>query len=158
MEIERKWLLKKRPDDCEDLTLFEDAYIEQSYISIEPEVRIRKRVNSNGDINYKLTIKSNGTLSREEVNIDITDLQYENLLKLAEGKPITKDIRNYMTKDGKKLETSIVDKELDTAFIYAEIEFESEEEALKHELYLDAVDVTTDNYYKMKNYWLRTRN
>ena len=47
----------------------------------------------------------------------------------------------------------------DGAFIYAEIEFESEEQARDYQFPIDdAIEVTDDSNYKMKNYWLRTRN
>lgn len=47
----------------------------------------------------------------------------------------------------------------DGAFIYAEIEFETEEQARNYQPPIDdAVEVTDNPEYKMKNYWLRTRN
>ena len=44
-------------------------------------------------------------------------------------------------------------------FIYAEIEFSSEEDAKNFKLpdFLDWEEVTYDENYKMKNYWNRTR-
>lgn len=163
MEIERKWLIREFPDNVPGFTLFEDCYIEQSYIYVsnDTELRIRKRFRLDNDVesgaSYKLTVKGKGTISRVEINTSITEEQYNDALKLSRLRPITKHIRTYMTEDGRKLDTSVVDEGTENEFMYAEIEFDSEEEAKAYELSLDAVDVTYDDSYKMKNYWKRTR-
>jgi CYTH domain-containing protein len=61
MEIERKFLVKELP---KDLNYDTALYIEQCYISISPEIRLRKITNTyhNYIINhsYYLTVKSEG--------------------------------------------------------------------------------------------------
>ncbi|HHX62333.1 MAG TPA: adenylate cyclase [Epulopiscium sp.] len=70
MEIERKFLINKLPNLWE----FPSENIEQFYISINPEVRIRH--NKKG---YFLTVKSEGGLKRKEIEIDINECNYKEL-------------------------------------------------------------------------------
>ena len=56
MEIERKYLLDKLP---ENLTAYPHKKIEQGYLSTEPVVRIRR-----SDNEYYLTYKSKGLMVR----------------------------------------------------------------------------------------------
>jgi hypothetical protein len=44
-----------------------------------------------------------------------------------------------------------------SSFIYAEIEFDNEEDAESYIFPIKALDVTLDNNYKMKNYWKNNR-
>ena len=64
MEIERKYLIHKLPEDY-------DAYphheIEQGYLCTNPVVRIRK-----SDESYTLTYKGRGLMVREEYNLPLT--------------------------------------------------------------------------------------
>lgn len=149
MEIERKWILKELPKGLREL---KHSQVEQIYLSIEPEVRLRKNVNSIKP--YKLTVKGEGLLSREEIETHVTQAFYEEIERFI-GKPaIKKDFYVYNC-EGYKLEVSIVD---DGKFIYAEVEFDSEEQAKNYILPIpDAVEVTSNPEYKMKNYWLKTR-
>ena len=161
MEIERQWLfdINKVPErfrfGCKDM--------EQSYLNLEPEVRLRKetlRSIFESDPTYWITIKGNGDLSREEINKEITKEEYEALKRIGnitEDKVIRKI--HWETYIGKyKLELNIVDKGTENEFCYGEIEFASEEEALAFEpLDWFGKEVTYDNSYKMKNYWKRTR-
>lgn len=156
MEIERKWLMEGLPDIKEE----KHIRITQGYISVEPEVRIRSyQVLSGkdmGHIDHLLTIKGNGGLSREEVETYITEGQFNSLAALI-GRPlIEKDYWKYLL-DGHVLEVSVVDPGTKDAFCYGEIEFLSEEEAMAYEFPLKGKDVTEDQSYKMKNYWVRTR-
>lgn len=82
MEIERKFLVSRIPDNC-------DAYpfrqIEQAYLCTDPVVRIRRE-----DANYYLTYKGKGLLSREEYNLPLNQKAYEHLLQKADGIILTK--------------------------------------------------------------------
>lgn len=156
MEIERKFLINYIPD----LTPIKMAVIKQSYIHANGvEVRIRKRYNLNletsgvDNVNYRMCFKSDGKLSRQEVELDITKEKYEELLQLVNGEPIKK-IYQVFDIDGYKVECSMVDSD----WFYCEVEFISEEEANKF-LPFDFMteEVTNDDSYKMKNYWKRTR-
>ena len=104
---------------------------------------------------FRITVKGEGTLIREEIETEISE-DFYNQLKDFVGKPPIK--KNYFVFNcgGYPLTVSVVD---DGAFIYAEIEFESEEQARDYQFPIDdAIEVTDDSNYKMKNYWLRTRN
>ena len=64
MEIERKYLIKKLP---EDLAQYPHMEMEQAYLCTEPVVRVRKE----GE-DYVLTYKSKGLMVREEYNLPLT--------------------------------------------------------------------------------------
>ena len=82
MEIERKYLIKKLP---EDLAQYPYMEMEQAYLCTEPVVRVRKE----GE-DYVLTYKSKGLMVREEYNLPLTKESYEHLLEKADGTVITK--------------------------------------------------------------------
>ena len=65
-EIERKFLLESFPTD---LPLKEEKAIYQAYLSIDPEVRIRRNVVDGQEATHFLAIKSSGDLVRQEVEI-----------------------------------------------------------------------------------------
>ena len=161
MEIERQWLFDIDKVPMHSSFGYKD--MEQSYLSLEPEVRLRKETLKSifeSDPTYWITIKGNGDLSREEINKEITKEEYEALKRIGnitEDKVIKKiHWETYI--DQYKLELNIVDKGTENEFCYGEIEFGSEEEALAFEpLDWFGEEVTYDNSYKMKNYWKRTR-
>ena len=165
MEIERQWLFDI--DKVPKRFCFWHKDMEQSYLNLEPEVRLRKETSKliselvlKSDPTYWITIKGNGDLSREEINKEITKEEYEALKRIGnitEDKVIRKIHWNFYI-DQYKLELNIVDKGTENEFCYGEIEFGSEEEALAFEpLDWFGEEVTYDNSYKMKNYWKRTR-
>ena len=82
MEIERKFTIKKLPDD---LAQYEKKKIIQAYLCREPVVRIRK-----SDDSYYMTYKGSGMISREEYNLALTADAFEHLLKKADGNVISK--------------------------------------------------------------------
>lgn len=146
MEIERKWILNRVPTEFKQIV---HTQTEQFYISTNPEVRLRYDPTS--PYPFRLTIKGEGTLTREEIQEEVSEDFFNEVGK----SPIKKDYY-FFNCGGYPLEVSIVD---DGAFIYAEIEFETEEQARNYQLPIgDAVEVTDNPEYKMKNYWLRTRN
>lgn len=156
MEIERKWLIKGFPN--KNFVIDHSAAIDQAYLSIDPEVRIRRSIVGEGSsiaTNCSLTIKSNGTLSRSEVEIEISDDQYEELRRFMLFEPIGKKYRVYNFA-GYHIEMSIVDN----TWYYAEVEFESEKDAEEFEFpfpNLVVKEVTDDPNFKMKNYWKYSR-
>lgn len=152
MEIERKFWLDRFPDH---LPLIRRLQTWQGYLYTDPaEVRIRRsREEDTGREYYRLCIKSQGSLSRHEVETELTQVQFEELcLLLDQDKPlIHKDYRAYDLGDGLILECSVVDG---GAFSYAEVEFESEA-AAKAWQPLDCLgrETTYETGFKMKNYW-----
>ena len=155
LEIERKFLIDGFP---EDLELLSEVYIEQGYVSFEPEVRIRKAVVlDTGVEEYYLTIKGDGDLARREIETEITRAFYEDIANFIGVNVVRKEYKKYKLGQW-ELEVSLVDAGTDWEFYYAEIEFPSEEEANAFVLpeYLGK-EITYDAHYKMKNFWKRTR-
>lgn len=154
-EIERKFLLESFPTD---LPLKQRLTVYQAYLSIEPEVRIRRKVRFLTDIGYFLTIKSGGNIARKEIDIEISKEQFSALAEMVEHPFISKEFRIYSLPGNLELECSLVDEKMDTQFIYAEIEFPSVRDAAYFEPAFNFVsEITDDSAYKMKNYWKRTR-
>lgn len=155
LEIERKFMIEDFPNHLE---LLKSAYVEQGYVSANPEVRIRHGIDEiTGKENYTLTIKGDGTLSREEIETDVDKSFYEQVVKFIHKPMITKKYRCYLL-GGHRLEVSLVDEGTEHEFCYAEIEFPSEEEAnafVKPEFLGE--EVTEDEGGKMITYWLETR-
>lgn len=120
MEIERKFLVKKLP---EDLSGYRCRLIEQGYLSTNPVVRIRKDNNS-----YYLTYKGKGHIVREEYNLPLTEEAYHHLLSKADGNIITKKRYEIPDGTGKTIELDIFEGVFEGT-ILAEVEFDSEEEA-----------------------------
>ena len=121
MEIERKFLVNALPSD---LALYAHRTIEQGYLCTEPVVRARR----DGDT-YILTYKSKGFLSREEHNLPLTEEAYKHLIQKADGRIITKERYNIPYGDKLVIELDIFAGDL-APLMLAEVEFESEEEAL----------------------------
>ncbi|HKM22271.1 MAG TPA: CYTH domain-containing protein [Lachnospiraceae bacterium] len=120
MEIERKFLIEQLPTDI-------DAYpyhlIEQAYLCTEPVIRIRRE-----DDNYYMTYKGSGMMTREEYNLPLNQTAYNQLKPKAEGNIIAKKrvLIPYLTYT---IELDIFDAPF-APLLLAEVEFESEEEAL----------------------------
>ena len=121
MEIERKFLIKKLPDN---LTSYKARKIEQAYLCTDPVVRMRR---DNDD--YYLTYKSKGMIVREEYNFPLTKEAYGHLLAKADGNIITKTRYEIPEKDNLTIELDVFEGKFD-GLLLAEVEFASEEEAL----------------------------
>ena len=149
MEIERKFLLDKLPD----IPVKTHKTVYQGYLYTTPHVvRIRKSESlTTGENTYVLCIKSSGTLERHEIETNLTKEQFEELAGLLDKPLIKKDFYTYNIGDGLILECSIVD---DGAFSYAEVEFDSREQALawKPLEYL-GVELTYKSGFTMSSYW-----
>lgn len=107
MEIERKFLIKKLPDN---LTSYKARKIEQAYLCTDPVVRVRR---DNDD--YYLTYKSKGMIVREEYNFPLTKEAYGHLLAKADGNIITKTRYEIPEKDNLTIELDVL-KENSTDF------------------------------------------
>ncbi|MBQ3852105.1 MAG: CYTH domain-containing protein [Lachnospiraceae bacterium] len=82
MEIERKFLIDKLPENLEQ---YQYHQIEQAYLCTTPVVRIRRE-----DDTFYLTCKGSGMMAREEVNHQLTSEGYYHLLTKADGNVISK--------------------------------------------------------------------
>ena len=121
MEIERKFLISKLPENLSDYPFHQ---IEQGYLTTNPVVRIRRQ-----DDDYILTYKGNGMMAREEYNLPLNQASYEHLLTKVDGIVLTKQ-RFLIPLPG----TSCT-AELDIfsghykGLMLVEVEFETEEQA-----------------------------
>ena len=88
MEIERKFLIDKFP---EDLPLIEEAVVYQGYISVNPIVRIRSKTGAKG-VDYILCFKGAGTIARQETEIELDGDTFRELEKLLKAPMIRKHI------------------------------------------------------------------
>lgn len=160
MEIERKWWVAGWP---EGLRQTERYQMDQGYISVRPTVRIRREALEGGPTALVLCFKGAGTLSREEIETEIDGALFGKLERLI-GKPlIHKERRGYALPGGLTLEVNCVDPGQPTAFWYAEVEFESEAQALAWDpaaaglgAYLRD-ECTGRPGASMGEYWIRTR-
>ena len=116
-EIERKFLCSKIPFD---LSGFKNAEILQGYISICPVVRLRS---IGGE--FFLTVKSQGDLVRQEMEMSLTGDQFNRLWAKTEPGTISK-IRYFIPlEDGLTAELDIYGGHLQ-GLITIEVEFKTE--------------------------------
>lgn len=167
MEIERKWMVGGWPKM--PLPLLYEQNMRQGYICVRPTVRIREEAMTGGETEYVLCFKSSGgpdgTLVRQEIEISIEKDKFRELEDLIGIPLIPKVRRTYQLPDGLKLEVNHVDEGLPSEFWYAEVEYESKEQArawdpaaISPELgeYLSD-DVTDDPGQTMGAFWIETR-
>ena len=166
MEIERKFTVKKLPDDLES---YPCHVIEQAYLNTDPVVRIRRE-----DDSYYLTYKGKGLMAREEYNLPLNEESYYHLREKADGNVISKkryvipivepafDMA-YVSVSQKNIDRISLQVELDifeppfAPLVIAEVEFPDEETARAFQM-LDwfGQDVTNDPTYHNSNLSRRT--
>ena len=98
VEIEKKWLINPKtiPFDLSEAVVFQ---LEQTYINFSPEMRVRK---INDGEQYTFTLKYDMTsdgIKRNEIDIQITQEEYEELVAKQEGNSIQK-MRYQLLVDG----------------------------------------------------------
>lgn len=121
MEIERKFLIKKLPENLKEYPFH---IIEQAYLCTDPVVRVRRQ-----DDEYYMTYKGKGLLAREEVNLPLNQSAYEHLKEKADGNIISKTRYLIPDSDGiHTIELDVFDKPF-APLVLAEVEFESIEAA-----------------------------
>ena len=128
MEIERKFLVNKIPENIEHYRKIE---IEQGYVSTKPTIRIRK-----SDEKYILTVKSKSGVCKNEgdpivnneLETEITEKEYESLKEKLVKRMLRKTRYIIPLEDGLKVELDIFKDRLE-GLVFAEIEFTSIEEA-----------------------------
>ena len=120
MEIERKFLLLSLPNDID---MYEHVEIEQAYISVDPTIRLRRR-----NSEYFLTMKSNGLLAREELELTISKAQFEHLWGKIETNVIRKTRVIIPLQEGLTAEADIYHGVLQ-GLMTVEVEFNSLEQA-----------------------------
>lgn len=139
MEIERKFLIQKLPDD---LNTYPHHKIEQAYLSTDPVLRIRQK-----DNDYILTYKGPGMLAREEHEFPLNKASYQHLLKKADGNVISKT--RYLIPDASGLTIELdVFSGCFTGLIMAEVEFPDMESAGSYQMpRWFSKEVTTDTHF-----------
>lgn len=143
MEIEKKYLTQKIPFD---ITKYNKTEISQCYISTSPTIRIRK-----SDDKYILTVKSKGSLAREEFELSITKLEYENLKTKSETPEVIKTRYKVPIENKLIAEVDIYHGKL-KGLITTEVEFKTVEDAEKFvPPSWFGLDVSLDNRYKNTN-------
>ena len=120
MEIERKYLVRRLPDD---LSNYEAKKIAQGYLCTDPVVRIRR-----SNDNYYMTYKGDGLMVREEYNLPLTREAYEHLLPKIDGLLIAKTRYLIPLTDRLTAELDVFEGVL-SALTLVEVEFDSVEEA-----------------------------
>jgi hypothetical protein len=156
-EIERKFLINGFLEEF-GFEPISQSFGEQGYLFTgDIEERIQQKLTVNGELTYKLTIKSSGTIIRDEIEDEISEDFYKGIKSLIKAPFIKKTCRAYILPSGDK----IICAHVDNKWYYAEIEFDTMEEANAFDMsqYPFLVEELTDKKeYKMKNYWNRTRH
>lgn len=161
-EIERKWLLKGGDFDFPDDVNIVREQLWQYYLDvtfdangkIAHEIRIRYKAGSN---NGKMTFKRGSGLERIEIEDKLFSARkfVAKLSKETGKNPIKKEKFTIFSK-GKPIEICIVDD----AWSYAEVEFDSVQEAKKYVFPFPEMiisEVTDVPKYNMAYYWKSTR-
>lgn len=156
-EIERRWLISGFPE-AQGLACLKRAAVRQGYIATAPTVRIRESIPENGTPSYVLCFKGKGQLARTEVELPLTKAEFDRLAVFTGRDLVTKRFRVYALPGGERLEVSLVDEGRATSFYYAEVEFDSEDEAnaFAPPPFLGE-EKTHDASFSMSSYWRRTR-
>lgn len=161
-EVERKFLVNLDMIDLDALGIADAMDLEQYYLSIEDdgsETRVRKTKSllDNGAAGYEKTTKSDGTLSRGEVNTTITEEEFNALVAAGYvGQKIHKH-RVTIPYNDHVIELDIYRDEL-VGLVVAEVEFHAADAqsavSAAHEFTTPdwfGVEVTSDKRYKNKN-------
>jgi len=124
MEIEYKYLLSS--EQAYMLEKYPSQEIEQSYISADPVIRLRKITDSvHESTKHILTVKGSGSKIREEFEIMIDNEQYDRLILKTEGNMIRKTRYRIPLSDGHTAEADIYHGYL-SGLITVEVEFADE--------------------------------
>lgn len=168
-EIERKWIIRNNPDI--PFGIESTKTVLRGYLNIDPEIRITeiytikespddKKINStDGDTKkiskWKLAVKSDGSIERKEIDLNISADKFITLSSMMKGKFLTKYSTVYKIPDTTMIVSKIICPDGYT-LTYAEVEFSSIAKAKEFILPLnenDVEEVTDKEEYKMKNIW-----
>ena len=123
MEIERKFLVKKVP---QELDQYEMQEMQQAYLCDDPVIRVRS-IRQKDVMEYVLTIKGRGMVIREEHELPLSKEKFEQLLEKREGRILSKKRYRIPLSDGHVAELDVY--EGDYAGMYTvEVEFKDEKD------------------------------
>lgn len=156
LEIERKFLLAESPERLAEqgiLRIRSERRIEQTYLALDEaqEIRVRRITDpAAGSVEYTHTFKRGNGLSREEVEVSISEAIYTQLVNAFGRVPLTKT-RLTADWDGRTIEIDIYDQ---LELTVLEIEFASEEEAIGFSPPdWFGQDISSDRRYSNKTVW-----
>lgn len=164
-EIERKFSFPEDPCNIlpfinKENTYFKEGHIiEQWYLVATDDAQVRvSHIHEQEGSRYTLNIKNGNGLKRKEIKIDLTYKDFLTLISQCDNiKPIIKHFYVFLIPNGRELELNKVDD----SWWYAEVEFDSEEEANKFNIYdyftCRVADETGNPEFMMKNYWRTSR-
>lgn len=146
IETERKFLLHSDSLNQIDLSQAKSYQIIQTYLSYEPEIRVR-RINHSWHTFALKTPKDSIGLSRSELEFSISKVVYEDLIKKQVGQTIYK-MRYQFQHENHEIFIDVYSGNL-KGLIVAEVEFDNVEEANKFIPFswFDK-EVTSDKRYK----------
>lgn len=161
MEIERKFLLDRTPDELIAQGAFNrlsQHRIDQTYLALDEqqEVRVRRLVDEDtGEVEYTHTFKQGNGMSREEIEYSITESIYEQLFRASGAVPLTKT-RTTGEWNGLTVELDRYDQ---LNLTVAEVEFDSMEDA---EAFVPpdwfGEDISSKREYSNKKVWKELQN
>nr|WP_319388107.1 CYTH domain-containing protein [uncultured Cohaesibacter sp.] len=149
VEIERKFLLQSLPD----LSSLKAGDVAQGYLTSATdsiEMRVRRK-GCGADAAHFMTLKSDGTLSRKEIEVPISAAQFESFWPATRGRRVEKTRYVGALADGLRFELDIFHGGLDGLKL-VEVEFTSVEAASRF-VAPDwfGEDVTSNKGYKNKS-------
>ncbi len=159
LEIERKWLVTGWPQGLRETVRFT---MRQGYITVRPTVRIRSEQPGGEPPAYVLCFKKGGGLVRQEIETRVDEETFRKLENFI-GRPlIEKEQRRYALPGGLLLEVNRVDADQPGEFWYAEVEYDTEAQALAWQPPAQLADYLTDEVtgqpgQSMGAYWEATR-
>ncbi|QQG33811.1 CYTH-like phosphatase domain protein [Aeromonas phage ZPAH1] len=152
-EIERKWVVDRPFIPWKMIDEFEEdlEYQKQWYID---GVRYRHVETFHGWNSYIKTIKTGTGLDREEIEDEIDGDVFWGIINSKNSKPVRKT-RYKIPYGDVTIELDLME---DFPFVYAEIEFQTVEQALAFDNvpYWFKEEVTNDQSHSMYNYFIRT--
>lgn len=153
-EMERKFLYDDRPDGS--LPLLRKSTVYRHYLSVEPEVRINRRVFDAGEYKCNLTVKSNETFSRKEIRMPITIEIYRGIEEVIKVDPLVFVVYEYALDSLHHI--SFKECLSLPTFKFAEVEFQDEADYQQtipriHQYRFLRKDVTEDTKYYVRNIW-----
>jgi hypothetical protein len=154
--MEKKFLYNDRPDAF--LTLLQKTTVYRHYLSVEPEVRINRRVFDTGEYKCNLTVKSNETFLRKEIRIPLTIEQYQTIAEIIQFAPLVFAVYEYTLDNLHRI--SFKECYSMPTVKFAEVEFQDEADYQQNIPIIAAYpflqeDITEDARYYVRNIWIQ---